>query len=115
MRALPNPPRDAGFADPEAVVDAMRRWLWALADLGVDFTDPPRWTHDDNRNAQTYGFAILAVADLASKQLVYKLLSLDRSVTNEQIEKRLVALAPLDPLCAKAVGILTGAKLRGNK
>ncbi len=40
MRHLPNPPRTEGFSDPEAVIEYMRRWFWALAETDFDFTDP---------------------------------------------------------------------------
>lgn len=96
MRHLPNPPRTGGFSDPEAVIDAMRRWFWALAETEFDFSDPPRWTHDDNRQAQTYGFAIVAVPEVKGA-LRYA-----------------VVPPPIDPLCAKALGVLTHQKLAGG-
>lgn len=117
MRVLPNPPRTEGFTDPEAVVNALREWFWALAELNVDFTDPPRWTHDDNRQAMPYGFAIVAVPLTGSngrKGTRIVLLSLNREVDVKAIEDRIVKLAPIDPLCAKALATLTTSKLLGE-
>lgn len=117
MRVLPNPPRTGGFADPEAVVNALREWFWALADLNVDFVDPPRWTHDDNRQAMTYGFAIAAVpltGDKGRGTTRMVLLSLSREADMKSIEDKIVKLAPIDPLCAKALAALTTSKLLGE-
>jgi hypothetical protein len=117
MRVLPNPPRTGGFSDPEAVVNALREWFWALADLNVDFVDPPRWTHDDNRQAMTYGFAIVAVPLAGSngrKVTRMVLMSLKREVDLQSVEDRIKKLAPIDPLCAKALAALTASKLIGE-
>lgn len=113
MRHLPNPPRTEGFSDPEAVIDAYRRWFWALADYDFDYVDPPRWTHDDNRQAQTYGFCIYVAPDKTGG-LTYALVSLSRYVSEATIEAKLVKLAPLDPLCAKALAVLSAEKLRNG-
>lgn len=117
MRVLPNPPRTGGFADPEAVVNALREWFWALAELNVDFTDPPRWTHDDNQQAMTYGFAIYAVPFIGSNGRMatrMALLSLNREVDVQSIEDNIKKLAPIDPLCAKALAALATTKLLGE-
>lgn len=113
MHLLPNPPRTEGFSDPEAVIDAMRRWFWALAQSDFDFSDPPRWTHDDNRQAQTYGFMILAVPEVKGA-LRYAVVPLTRHTKAQDVEHKIVKLAPIDPLCAKALGILTAQKLAGG-
>lgn len=113
MRHLPNPPRTEGFSDPEAVIEAMRRWFWALAQNDFDFSDPPRWTHDDNRQAQTYGFAIVAVPG-AKDALCYAVVSLTCHTKVQDIEHKIAKLAPIDPLCAKALGIITAQKLAGG-
>lgn len=113
MRHLPNPPRTEGFSDPEAVINAYRRWFWMLADYDFDYVDPPRWTHDDNRQAQTYGFAILAVPGLTGG-LRYTVVSLTRHTKVQDVEHKIVKLAPIDPLCAKALGVLTAQKLAGG-
>lgn len=113
MRHLPNPPRTEGFSDPEAVTDAMRRWFWALAQNDIDFSDPPHWTHDDNRQAQTYGFAIVAVPGVKG-ELRHAVVSLTRRTSVKDVEHMIVKLAPIDPLCAKALGVLTAQKLAGG-
>ena len=113
MHHLPNPPRTEGFPDPEAVIKSMRRWFWALAETDFDFSDPPRWTYDDNRQAQTYGFAILAVSGVKDG-FRYAIVPLTRHTKVQDVEHKIVKLAPIDPLCAKALGILTAQKLAGG-
>lgn len=113
MRHLPNPPRTEGFSDPEAVINAMRRWFWALAETDFDFSDPPRWTHDDNRQAQTYGFMLLAVSG-TNGALRYAVVPLTRHAKAQDVEHKIAKLAPIDPLCAKTLGILTAQKLAGG-
>ena len=115
MHHLPNPPRTEGFIDPEAVIHALRQWFWALAETEFDFTDPPRWTHDDNRQAQSYKFHLLHVKDKQGRPCV-STISLARGVTPAQIEEKIARLAHIDPLCAKALAVLTAQKLvRGSQ
>ena len=114
MRRLPNPPRTEGFSDPEAVINAMRRWFWALAAYDFDFTDPYRWTRDDNRQAQTYHFQIVAVRG-PTGEMRSVLIPLRQGFSVSDIEARIVRLAPYDPLCAKALGVITANKLKGSK
>lgn len=114
MRFLPSPPRTEGFVDPEAVTAAMRRWFWALAATDYDFTDPPRWTHDDNRMALDYGFQIIVVPDKTGA-ISYHVIPTTRGLSEETITERVAKLAPLDPLCAKAVAVMAANKLRSSK
>ena len=115
MRTLPNPPRTEVFDDPEAVIRAMRRWFWAIAERDYSFDDPPRWTHDDNREAQDYGFNILFVEDPRRGTTHHALVPLVKGETSASIRAKIAKLAPIDPLCAKALAILTSLKLRGHE
>lgn len=113
MSSVPNPPRTQGV-DHETSHIALQKWIWSAVAGGWSptggFTDQ-RWTHDDNMAAQPLGFMITKPP--GSK--FYELYSITRSsVLRENanwLMKQLIEAASIDPLCAKAVGVLTAQKL----
>lgn len=109
MRHMPNPPRTEAL-EHEAAVAALQRWLWACVAAGWDPTSPNsgRWSHDDNVEAMQQGWMISQPP--GSEHL--DLFSLKRGVKPAQIMQEIVSLAPIHPVCARAVITLTAQKLK---
>lgn len=109
MRPMPIPPRTEAL-EHEAAVAALQRWLWACVAAGWDPTSPTsgRWSHDDNMEAMQHGWMISQPP--SSEHL--DLFSLKRDVKPAQIMQEIVSLAPIHPVCARAVITLTAQKLK---
>ena len=109
MRTMPNSPRTEGL-DHEVAVAALQKWLWACVAAGWDPTNPAsgRWSHDDNMEAMQHGWMISQPP--SSEHL--DLFSLKRDVKPAQIMQEIVSLAPIHPVCARAVITLTAQKLK---
>lgn len=109
MRTMPNSPRTEGL-DHEVAVAALQRWLWACVAAGWDPTNPAsgRWSHDDNMEAMQLGWMISQPP--GSEHL--DLFSLKQGIKPAQLMQEIVSLAPIHPLCARAVITLTAQKLK---
>ena len=109
MRPMPIPPRTEALKH-EAAVAALQRWLWACVAAGWDPTSPTngRWSHEDNMEAMQHGWMISQPP--SSEHL--DLFSLKRYVKPAQIMQEIVSLAPIYPVCARAVITLTAQKLK---
>jgi hypothetical protein len=109
MRTMPNPPRTKALAHEEAVA-ALQRWLWACVAAGWDPMNPAngRWSHDDNVEAMQYGWMIAQPP--SSEHL--DLFSLKRGVEPAQIMQEIISLAPVHPVCARAVVALAAQKMK---
>ena len=116
MRTMPNSPRTEAL-EHEVTVAALQRWLWACVAAGWDPTSPTsgctsptsgRWSHDDNMEAMQHGWMISQPP--SSEHL--DLFSLKRDVKPAQIMQEIVSLAPIHPVCARAVITLTAQKLK---
>lgn len=110
MRTMPNSPRTDGLLDHEVAVAALQRWLWACVAAGWDPTNPTsgRWSHDDNMEAMQLGWMISQPP--GSEHL--DLFSLQQGIKPAQLMQEIVSLAPIHPLCARAVITLTAQKLK---
>jgi len=106
---MPKPPRTEALAHEEAVA-ALQRWLWACVAVGWDPINPAsgRWSHDDNVEAMQHGWMIAQPP--GSEYL--DLFSLRRGVTPAQIMQKIASLAPIHPLCARAVTVLAAQKMK---
>lgn len=106
MRAMPNPPR----TEHEAAVAALQKWLWACVAAGWDPTTPAsgRWSHDDNIEAMQLGWMISQPP--GSEHL--DLFSLKQGIKPAQLMQQIVSLAPIHPVCARAVIALSAQKLK---
>lgn len=109
MRTMPNSPRMEDL-DHEVAVAALQRWLWACVAAGWDPTNPAsgRWSHDDNMEAMQLGWMISQPP--GSEHL--DLFSLKQGIKPAQLMQEIVSLAPIHPLCARAVITLTAQKLK---
>ena len=109
MRAMPDIPRTES-PNHEASVAALQKWLWVWIEVGWDpmSASGGRWSHEDNLIATQLGWMISQPPD--SKYL--DLFSLKKGVTPAQIMRQIVAMAPICPLCAQAVAILSAQKLK---
>lgn len=106
MRTMPNPPR----TEHEAAVGALQKWLWACVAAGWDPTTPAsgRWSHDDNIEAMQLGWMISQPP--GSEHL--DLFSLKQGIRPAQLMQQIVSLAPIHPVCARAVIALSAQKLK---
>lgn len=106
MRTMPNPPR----TEHEAAVAALQKWLWACVAAGWDPTTPAsgRWSHDDNIEAMQLGWMISQPP--GSEHL--DLFSLKQGIKPAQLMQQIVSLAPIHPVCARAVIALSAQKLK---
>lgn len=99
---------DVAGLEHELAADALQRWLWGCIAAGWDPTlkDNPQWSHDDNIEAQSLGWMIAQPP--GSKHL--DLFSL-RRLSPYQTMQHIVSMAPVSPLCAKAVMVLSAQRL----
>lgn len=106
MRTMPSPPR----TEHEAAVAALQKWLWACFAAGWDPTSPAsgRWSHDDNMEAMQLGWMISQPP--GSEHL--DLFSLKQGIKPAQLMQQIVSLAPIHPVCARAVIALSAQKLK---
>lgn len=106
MRTMPDPPR----TDHEAAVAALQKWLWACVAAGWDPTTPAsgRWSHDDNIEAMQLGWMISQPP--GSEHL--DLFSLKQGIKPAQLMQQIAGLAPINPVCARAVVALSAQKLK---
>ena len=106
MRTMPNPPR----TEHEAAVAALQKWLWACVAAGWDPTTPAsgRWSHDDNIEAMQLGWMISQPP--GSEHL--DLFSLKQGIKPAQLMQQIAELAPINPICARAVVALSAQKLK---
>lgn len=110
MSNLPRNPRTTalGTSHEEASL-ALQRWIWSCLGAGWDPTRPTNtvWSHDDNQQAMARGWMISQPPGSPHLDLY----SLDRYKTPPAIMKTLIAGAPIDSLCAKAVATLSAQRL----
>lgn len=106
MRTMPDPPR----TEHQAAVAALQKWLWACVAAGWDPTTPAsgRWSHDDNIEAMQLGWMISQPP--GSEHL--DLFSLKQGIKPAQLMQQIVSLAPIHPVCARAVIALSAQKLK---
>lgn len=109
MRSMPNPPRTEGLTH-EVAVDALQKWLWQAVAAGWDPSNPDsgHWSHDDNLKAMQLGWMI----SQAPNSEYVDLFSLKQGVKAHDVMKAIVRAATIDPVCAKAVTVLTAQKLK---
>lgn len=99
---------DVSALSHELAAEALQRWLWSCVAAGWDpsLRENPRWTHEDNNEAQKLGWMI--VQPPGSGYL--DLFSVGR-LSPADLMRRIVSMAPLSPLCAKAVMVLSAQRL----
>lgn len=109
MRPMPITPRTEAL-EHEAAVATLQRLLWACVAAGWYPTSPTsgRWSHDDNMEAMQHGWMIFQPPN--SRHL--DLFSLNRDARPAQIMQEIISLAPIHPVCARAVITLTAQKLK---
>lgn len=109
MRTMPNSPRTEGL-DHEVAVAALQKWLWTCVAAGWDPTNPAsgRWSHDDNMEAMQLGWMISQPP--GSEHL--DLFSLKQGIKPAQLMQQIAELAPINPICARAVVALSAQKLK---
>jgi hypothetical protein len=109
MRPMPKPPGTEGISH-EAAVDALQKWIWQciLAGWTPGQGNSERWGHDDNMAVQQRGWMIASPPGSD----VLDLFSLKRGVNPHEFMPSIVAAAPIDPHCAKAVGVLGAQRLK---
>jgi hypothetical protein len=94
----------------EEVAAKLQSWLWHAAEGGfvpLSGTNDSRWSHDDNMQSTKFGWMIVEAPGTG----LLDLYSLRPGIRSYEIMKKIVALAALDPLAAKAVGTLTKLRL----
>lgn len=95
----------------EAIDDEFRnkiqRTLWIDVVSGRWTPATPRWTHDDNMDAQPLGWMIL---QLPSGRL--DLISLNPAAKPKEIFEAITQLSLINPLCAKAISVLAADKFK---
>lgn len=111
MSAMPKPPRTDG-EDHEKAAVALQRWIWSGLAAGwnpaASGEASGRWTLEDNQEAMPRGWMISNPPN--SEHL--DLFSLRRGQSANDIMKTLIKGAPVDPLCAKAVAVLSAQRLK---
>ena len=109
MRTLPNPPRTEG-SEHEVAVVALQKWLWACVAAGWDPTNPASggWSHDDNLDAMQLGWMISQPPGSGHLDLF----SLRKGFSPAQLMQQIVSLAHINPVCARAVVVLSAQKLK---
>ena len=109
MHRLPRSSGGQGSDDYSVNADALQKWLWNLAATGWTPTgDNLRWSHDDNMAVQHLGWMIVNVP--GSPYL--DLFTLRPGATPQGVMKTIANAATLDPMCAKAVAVLGGQRLK---
>lgn len=90
----------------------IQKWLWACASNGYTSplanTDPTRWSHDDNTAATQLGWMIAESPTTKTLDLY----SLRQHVHPREVMQQIIALAPLDPLAARALTVLTAERMK---
>lgn len=108
-----NLPKSQGTAveNHEVAVKALQAWIWACVAQGWDITKPndTRWTHEDNMAAAQLGWMIANPPH--SPYLDLFCITRDGMKPHEMM-KRIIRSAPIDPLCAKAVMVLSALRLQ---
>lgn len=109
MSSLSDDQRAGRLSEQDVI--AIQLWLWHLAEQGWKpfETDIERWSHEDNQAATKLGWMIVELPNQAGR---LDLFSLKPGRTPKQIMETIVAAAPLDPLCARAVAVLTQQRFR---
>lgn len=111
--ALPNPPY-IDRLEVAAATAALQKWLWTCLAAGWDPTDPATtstsWSHDDNMEASRRGWMIAQPPGNNIQHV--DLFSLKRGTFAHSIMEQIIKGASVDPLCAKAVTVLSAQKLR---
>lgn len=107
MRGMPDPPRASKH---EVSAEALQSWIWNCVAAGWDPSQlsVERWSHDDNQMAMQHGWMISQPPNSAHVDLF----SLRTNTTPAQVMTLLVKLAPIDPLAARAVAMLTAQRLK---
>ena len=98
----PKPPIEA--PDHAVNAEALQKWLWQCVAAGWDPIGgvDSHWTHDDNMAVLHLGWMIAMPPGSGH----FDLFSLRPGVRASAIMKTIIAAAPIDPLCAKAVALL---------
>jgi len=108
MRALPDKKGDG-----EETISHFQMMLWDYIDVMAEKAGASdRWTHDDNMAVQHLGWGMYTVTAPDTNDRRYTLVSLDRRLSGNDVFNRIKQVAPLCPLCSKALGILTAQKLK---
>ena len=109
MRVMPIPPGTTK-ADHEEVSHALQRWLWSCLAAGWNPAQPEShvWSHDENQQAMSLGWMI---SQPPGSQHV-DLFSLRPAIPACEIMDTLIRAAPVDPLAARAVAVLTAQRLK---
>lgn len=99
---------DVGALSHEVAAEALQRWLWSCVAAGWDpsLRENPRWTHEDNNEAQKLGWMIAQPPGSGHLDLF----SLGR-LSPADLMRHIVSMAPHLPLCAKAVMVLSAQRL----
>ena len=112
MRPLSDTSRTASFNEDEALAE-LQLYLWERAKRGWNPMHPnsPHWSFDDNTQSQALGWIIAQSPGTDGGAL--ELIGLDRHQSREQLFETISRMANIDPICAKALRVLTAQKLRG--
>lgn len=86
----------------------MQKHMWDEIKRIKKNTDPC-WRFEDNQESMELGWMIM---NLESKPYVDLFTTSPDVGSPKEVMKRIVDMAPYNALCAKAVGVLTGMKLK---
>ena len=109
MRNLPIA-TGAEIADHERLAFGLQKWLWMVTAMGWKPMQPSnyeRWSHEDNAEAMRLGWMI----SQPPEGVLLDLFSLTPGKTPADIMRTIIDLAPINPLCGKALATLTALRL----
>lgn len=109
MRNLPIA-TGAEISDHEVLAYSLQKWLWLVTSMGWQPMQPSnydRWGHEDNVEAMKLGWMI----SQPPESVLLDLFSLTPGKPPAEIMRTIVELAPINPLCGKALATLTALKL----
>lgn len=107
--SMPRPPTPFDGANDahDAAAQALQQWLWACAARGWRLTDADKsnlhWHHEDNMEAAQLGWMLARPPG----STLYDVFDLQHRRSPYTIAKLIAEMAPVSPLCAKALTILT--------
>ena len=100
----------AEIADHERLAFGLQKWLWMVTAMGWKPMQPSnyeRWSHEDNAEAMRLGWMI----SQPPEGVLLDLFSLTPGKTPADIMRTIIDLAPINPLCGKALATLTALRL----
>lgn len=107
--SMPYPPatQNPSHDMHDLAAEALQQWLWACINRGWKPTHPSEsdlhWHHEDNMEASRLGWMMVRPPGSP----FYDLFDLQQRRSPHVLAKLIADMAPISPLCAKALTILT--------